>query len=173
VTAATLGQALYVRLQRRFLESAPVRPSAWLQAWDDLETMDVNFLEDAAQGVIDVFLAGDSVSAESIREALAAQEPEPAGEPLTHFFHCWRSPSHHACAVALIERQQEENDRLLVRSASAERELTAAKAETQRMRDVVCKLLDLFGKPDERRMRHASVTAATLERYAAEAGVKP
>lgn len=34
----------------------------------------------AAQAAIDVFLAGDSVSAESIREALAAQE-QPAPEP--------------------------------------------------------------------------------------------
>jgi hypothetical protein len=46
-------------------------------------------------------------------------------------------------------------------------------AETRRMRDVVCKLLDLFSMPDARRMRHASITAKTLERYAAEAGVKP
>lgn len=83
--------------------------------------------------------------------------------PLTHFFHCWRSPDHHACAVALIERQQEENDRLLV----------GAKAEARKMRDVVCHLLDLFSQPDARRMRHASVTAATLERYAADAKVRP
>lgn len=42
-------------------------------------------------------------------------------EPLTHFFHCWRFPEHHACAVALIERQAREYDELLVRAARAER----------------------------------------------------
>jgi hypothetical protein len=51
---------------------------------------------------------------------VAAQErPAPSGEPLTHFFHCWRFPDHHACAVALIERQAEENDRLLAKQAPA------------------------------------------------------
>lgn len=39
-------------------------------------------------------------------------------EPLTHFFHCWRFPDHHRCAVALIERQSEEYDQLLVRAAA-------------------------------------------------------
>jgi hypothetical protein len=46
-----------------------------------------------------------------------------AGEPLTHFFHCWRFPDHHRCAVALIERQAKENGQLLIRAAMAEREL--------------------------------------------------
>jgi hypothetical protein len=62
----------------------------------------------------------------------AAQEPHAAAmeqaaseadSPLTHFFHCWRFPDHHACAVALIERQGEEIDQQLVRAATAEREL--------------------------------------------------
>jgi len=44
------------------------------------------------------------------------------GEPLTHFFHCWRFPDHHRCAVALIERQSAENDRLLVQADTAERD---------------------------------------------------
>jgi hypothetical protein len=59
------------------------------------------------------------------RDLAAALKPKPApdGEPLTHFFHCWRFPDHHACAVALIERQQEENDALLVGVAAAERKL--------------------------------------------------
>jgi hypothetical protein len=48
----------------------------------------------------------------------------------------------------------------------------AAMAETRRARDVVCKLLDLFGPPDDRFMQHSSVTRATLQRYAAEAGVR-
>jgi len=48
----------------------------------------------------------------------------------------------------------------------------AAMGETRRMRDVVCKLLDLFGPPDDRFMQHADVTRATLQRYAAEAGVR-
>lgn len=52
--------------------------------------------------------------------------PDPAceqafGEPLTHFFHCWRFPAHHACAVALIERQQVENDGLLAENAGLKR----------------------------------------------------
>jgi hypothetical protein len=50
-------------------------------------------------------------------------EPTPAGEPLTHFFHCWRSPAHHACAVALIERQQADNDHLLVAAENARRQV--------------------------------------------------
>jgi hypothetical protein len=52
-------------------------------------------------------------------------------EPLTHFFHCWRFPDHHRCAVALIERQSEENDQLHVRAASAER----AAGEAERIPD--------------------------------------
>jgi hypothetical protein len=39
-------------------------------------------------------------------------------------------------------------------------------------RNAVCNLLDLFGAPDERLMQHASVTRATLQRYAADAGVR-
>jgi hypothetical protein len=62
----------------------------------------------------------------------AQERPEPSGEPLTHFFHCWRFPDHHACAVALIERQQEENDALLVRGATAERKLADAGLEPAR-----------------------------------------
>jgi hypothetical protein len=48
----------------------------------------------------------------------------------------------------------------------------AAMAETRKMRDIVCHLLDLFGAPDDRLMQHADVTRATLQRYAAEAGVR-
>jgi hypothetical protein len=48
---------------------------------------------------------------------------EDVDEPLTHFFHCWRFPDHHRCAVALIERQARENDRLLVQVDRAERAL--------------------------------------------------
>lgn len=51
----------------------------------------------------------------------AAAEAVPPGEPLTHFLHCWRSPDHHACAVALIERQATEYDELLARIGEAER----------------------------------------------------
>ena len=36
----------------------------------------------------------------------------------------------------------------------------------------MCNLLDLFGAPDERLMQHASITRATLLRYATEAGVR-
>jgi len=45
-------------------------------------------------------------------------------------------------------------------------------AETRKMRDIVCKLLDLYGAPDDRLMQHSSITRATLQRYAAEAGVR-
>lgn len=47
----------------------------------------------------------------------------PAGPPLTHFFHCWRFPNHHECAVAMIELQGEENTTLIVRTAVLERAL--------------------------------------------------
>ena len=50
--------------------------------------------------------------------------------------------------------------------------LAPASAETRRMRDIVCKLLDLYGAPDDRLMQHSSVTRATLQRHAAEAGVR-
>lgn len=50
-------------------------------------------------------------------------------------------------------------------------ELRAAMAETHRMRAIVSNLLNLFGAPDGRRMRHASVTARTIDRYAGQAGV--
>jgi hypothetical protein len=52
-------------------------------------------------------------------------------------------------------------------------QLAEAEAETRKMRDIVLKLLDLFSDADSRRMRRADVTVATLERYAAEAGVRP
>jgi hypothetical protein len=48
---------------------------------------------------------------------------EPDGEPLTHFFHCWRFPDHHRCAVALIERQARENDDMAAEKYAAERKL--------------------------------------------------
>ena len=63
--------------------------------------------------------------AEIARRALAAAQattlPAIDGEPLTHFFHCWRFPDHQACAVALIERQAEEYYTVLGRAHSAER----------------------------------------------------
>jgi hypothetical protein len=55
---------------------------------------------------------------------MAGKNSKPADstdEPLTHFFHCWRFPDHHRCAVALIERQGEENTALILRAAAAER----------------------------------------------------
>lgn len=47
----------------------------------------------------------------------------PPGEPLTHFFHCWRFPDHHECAVAMIELQGEENTALIGRIGVLERRL--------------------------------------------------
>jgi hypothetical protein len=43
------------------------------------------------------------------------------GPPLTHYWHCWRNPGHHACAVALIERQAAENQQLTGQVAALER----------------------------------------------------
>ncbi len=57
-------------------------------------------------------------------EAVQAAErdlPPIDGEPLTHYFHCWRFTGHHRCAVALIERQGEENTSLIVKAAHGER----------------------------------------------------
>jgi hypothetical protein len=48
----------------------------------------------------------------------------------------------------------------------------ASVADVSRLRGIVCNLLDLFGVPDDRLMQHADVTRATLQRYAAEAGVR-
>jgi hypothetical protein len=70
------------------------------------------------------------------------------------------------------QRAYETSAKTVIREC-APAELAAAMAETRRVRDVACKLIDLFSAPDGRRMRHASVTAATIERYAAEAGVRP
>lgn len=49
------------------------------------------------------------------------KEQRLGGEAPPHLSDCWRSPDHHACAVALIERQAAENDELLVRVAMLER----------------------------------------------------
>jgi len=45
-------------------------------------------------------------------------------------------------------------------------------ADRNSARNAVCNLLDLFGPPDERLMQRASVTRATLRRYATDAGVR-
>lgn len=47
----------------------------------------------------------------------------PGGQPLTHFFHCWRFPDHHPCAVALIERMASEQDQVTGQAAALERKL--------------------------------------------------
>jgi hypothetical protein len=61
-------------------------------------------------------------------EPAPAPGTTPEDPPLTHFFHCWRSPAHHACAVALIERQGNENTALIHEAGRLERELRDAKA---------------------------------------------
>jgi hypothetical protein len=88
------------------------KPS-WLTGWDDL---------DAGQREVDM-LIGSAVAAAADEGAVSELD-----EPLTHFFHCWRFPDHHRCAVALIERQSQENDQLLVRAAAAERALRDERA---------------------------------------------
>lgn len=70
---------------------------------------------------------------------------------------------------------QRERLEAAAKAAIAAAELTSdadLKAERDEARDVVCKLLDLFGAPDDRFMQHSSVTRATLQRYAGEAGVR-
>lgn len=62
-------------------------------------------------------------------------------------------------AKAERERLRLENDR-----DSLARELA-------RVREVVDKFADLFSEPDERGMREARVTRATIDRYRREAGV--
>lgn len=105
---------------------------------DALETIG-NFLGQYGHSEILMFRVAQDL-ANSIRKTLGGRgapdlaDDEAGGdgdEPLTHFFHCWRFPDHHRCAVALIERQSEENDQLLVRAASAER----ADREAERIPD--------------------------------------
>jgi hypothetical protein len=112
-------------------------------------TVDVDLLGVAVQALREI--AEDATAAKSIAGSalgiigngfrgemrwelvpVSQPEPQPApgdappSEPLTHFFHCWRFPDHHACAVALIERQGEENTLLIGRNGRLERELRAA-----------------------------------------------
>lgn len=65
MTAQTPGQAAY---------------EAWAlpgeSVWDEFDAVDREFWESIAQRGIDAFLSGDSVSAESIRAALAVAETE-------------------------------------------------------------------------------------------------
>lgn len=74
--------------------------------------------------------------------------------PLTHFFHCWRFADHHACAVALVERQGEENYRLITSRASVEREL----GETARV-------LDSYREDTARLKADLARAAAEINRY--------
>jgi hypothetical protein len=87
MTAATPGQAAYEAYQRA--EASQLRSPEGRRlarqgkGWETLSAAGQSWWEAAAQAAIDVFLAGDSVSAESIREAIAAQQPQPApGIPL-------------------------------------------------------------------------------------------
>lgn len=52
-----------------------------------------------------------------------------------------------------------------------ENEVGRLNRELARVREVVAKFADLFGEPDERGMREARVTRATIDRYRREAGV--
>ena len=66
-----------------------------------------------------VVAAVEPVIRDSERDRCVTVTDPPGGEPLTHYWHCWRFPRHHACAVALIERQSREYDDLLVRTDRA------------------------------------------------------
>jgi hypothetical protein len=76
---ATSGQALWESLRA----TAPLEfgEDRLFETWGELPAKRRERLEAAASAAIDVFLAGDSVSAESIREAIAAQQAQPAPEP--------------------------------------------------------------------------------------------
>ena len=91
MTGQTPAQALYAQLRRRFLESAPVPPVAWMQAYDDLDPMDAGFLEDAAQAVIDAATEGSlracgytlaDVARFLEAEAAAPEQPPAPGDAL-------------------------------------------------------------------------------------------
>lgn len=71
MTAATPGQAAY--------EAHAGKMGGRRDAWGELPATYRDAWEAAAQAAIDAFLAGDSVSAESIREALAAHEQPAPG----------------------------------------------------------------------------------------------
>jgi hypothetical protein len=52
------------------------------------------------------------------------EEPPPAeAESLSHDGNCWRSPEHHGCAVAQVERLAVKVDELTMRARRAERAL--------------------------------------------------
>lgn len=129
---------------------------------------------------------GQAAAAEDDREALAADAQDIDGAlaaELRELADWYESSARHSKGIRANEQLLCANRirAALVRATSgradAAREPESAAglamAETRKMRDVFCKLLDLFSMPDARRMRHASVFATTLERYAAEAGVKP
>ena len=75
---ASAGQAAYERAARLRDWDTMVD----LLSWDSLPPEVQHIWEQTAQAGIDAFLAGDSVSAEGIREALAAREPDAAPELL-------------------------------------------------------------------------------------------
>lgn len=90
---------------------SPVREDAFRDWWENT-ILPAGTREDVAH---EIFCAGWT-------SAPAAELPPIDGEPLTHFFHCWRFPSHQKCAIALIERQARENDELLVQADEAKRQ---------------------------------------------------
>jgi hypothetical protein len=80
VSAATPGEAAFEAHRDKL---GGVRP------WSDVRDPEREVWEATGQAAIDAFLAGDSVSAGSIREALAAREPQPAPELATVDLHRW------------------------------------------------------------------------------------
>ena len=82
-------------------------------AWDCLDPEEREAEEAGAQAAIDAFLAGDSVSAESIREALAAHEAKP-GPGLTPF-----DLADQAIGLFLEYRDQHGRDEPSARAAAA------------------------------------------------------
>lgn len=142
LTAGLLNNAGYVDGDE--LEAARVAVEAATPAllrlhWERFAAVAPDVARDELAAVIDreakvkdrgwrgrILAAADVYAARARAHGLPPPQPDASllpvdGEPLTHFFHCWRFPAHQRCAVALIERQAEENDRLLVRAAQVAR----------------------------------------------------
>jgi hypothetical protein len=86
--------------------------------------------------------------------------PDDGSEPLTHFFHCWRFASHHRCAVALIERQAQESDGLLVKADRLEREIRERMEDLRRVLPGLEALRDGGAMPPRTRAAYDRLSAA-------------
>lgn len=145
MTAPTPGQAAYEASLTVIGEDLDGEPWAWGSLTPKLRQS----WQAAAQAAIDAFLAGDSVSAESIREALAAQE-QPAPAPASQV-------RRHAEQTAAAHEQPAP-------------ELAAAMAETRQVRSVLNEVLMSF-EDSRSNGWYARVSGTVLNRWCKRAGV--